>query len=154
MTFEQFQQLVEQARTECRQKLEDTKAEFGLGTYDRYDLDLQQATIRFSDATGKARVEAKIQVAGTWTSDTRTWLWGWDIESLPEVSRNRMTEVRDFGMREKVTMVSESFAPCGEVEAWGMAALAGHLLKCQGFYRTPGKPSDTFLLLFSLTRKE
>jgi hypothetical protein len=152
MTLEEFQRLLETARNECRQKLEDTKREFGLGTYDRYDLDLQRAVIRFSDAAGTARVEADIEVAGTWAAGRRTWVWGWDNESIPEISRKRMNEVRTFGIREQIAMVGESFAPCGEVEAWGMTALAGHLLNCHGFYRSPGKSSDAFLLLFSLRK--
>ncbi len=147
-----FQHLVEEARAYCRQMLEQTKTEFGLGSYQRYELDLEHATIRFLDEKGVEQVKGSIQAAGSWARDAQSWMWSWENDSIPEISRRRMQAVEAFGKREQIPMVQQSFSPCSEAEAWAMTALSGKLLSAEGFYRAPGTSSDLFLLLYSLAR--
>jgi hypothetical protein len=150
MEQETFQMLLETARAECREKLESTKASYALGSHARYDLDLERGTMRFSDAGGAVRVTATIQVAGTWFPSSNEWLWGWDNDALPIVSREQLTVVRELGVGEDLYMLSSSFGSCRDIEAWAMTALAGKLLDCEGFYRAPTDSAQLFLLLFSL----
>jgi len=152
MNSDEFRSFVEGAREYCCKKIEQTKSEFDLGSYERYDVDLEKASLRFSDAEGKERVAATIQAAGSWSPASNTWLWSWENESIPEISRNRMLAVRKFGNGEKLPMLSASFEQCREVEAWAMAAVAGQMLNCEGFYRVPGTSNQLFLLLFAIQK--
>ncbi|HEY1956105.1 MAG TPA: hypothetical protein VGH28_10835 [Polyangiaceae bacterium] len=154
MTPEKFAAYLEKARGECRKKLEKTKDEYGLGTYESFDLDLAKASLTFSDGKGRVRVRSRIQAAGSWSRASSTWLWSWDNESIPEVSKRDLARVRKVGEREGVPMMVESFESCGEIEAWAMTAVAGHVLKCEGFYRVPNRKNDVFLLLFDLQAKD
>src|SRR5258708_11568876 len=153
MTPEQFDKLVSEARLYCRTKIADTKEQYGLGTYASWNVDLKQGEIQFRDANGADRVSAKIQVAGSWSSGSESWMWGWGNDSIPDISKSRMEEVRAFGEKEEVPILTSALVPCDESQAWALFAVAGQMLKAEGFYRGPGKSSDSFLLLFSITRK-
>jgi hypothetical protein len=152
MNVDQFTQFVEDARGYCRRTLEESRTRFGLGDYKRYELDLKKGTLRFFDSEGVERVAAAIQAAGSWSPSSQTWLWSWENDSVPEISRQRMIAVKDFGLAEDLPMLSASFGSCREVEAWAMAAVAGQILSSEGFYRIPGALNQLFLLLFSIRK--
>ncbi|MGD0095929.1 MAG: DUF6882 domain-containing protein [Terracidiphilus sp.] len=152
MNSDEFRIFVEEAREYCRQKIEETKSKFGVGNYERYDVDLEKATLRFSDAQGNECVTAAIQAAGSWSSASNTWLWSWENESIPQISRDRMLAIRSFGNSERLPMLAGGFENCREVEAWAMAAVAGQMLSCEGFYRVPNPSNHLFLLLFSIQK--
>lgn len=152
MNADQFAQFVEDARDYCRRTLEESRTQFGLGDYERYELDLKKGTLCFFDSEGVAQIAAAIQAAGSWSPSSQTWLWSWENDSIPEISTQRMLAVKDFGLAEDLPMLSASFGSCREVEAWAMAATAGKILSSKGFYRIPGALNQLFLLLFSITK--
>jgi hypothetical protein len=152
MTPDQFDKLATDARQDCRTKLTETKEQYGLGAYASWNVDLERGEIQFLDTNRIERVSAKIQVAGSWSSGSESWMWGWGNDSIPDVSRSRMEEVRAFGEKEQIPILTTALVPCDELQAWVLFSVAGKMLKAEGFYRGPGKSSDSFLLLFSITK--
>jgi hypothetical protein len=146
----QYEEWVERARAITRQRIADAKAKFGLGKYKRYQLDLPTATIRFYDERDVEKVCADIQVAGSWSPDSDSWMWGWENESLPEAAVDRMIKVFDTGVRTAVEKLQHMFGSCDEGEAWSMASLACEILDAESVYRAPGKKSMLFLLLTNI----
>ena len=148
----QYEQFVAEARRLTREKIESAKAEFGLGGYARYEIDLPTARIRFLDADGVERVRAEVEFAGSWSPESESWLWGWDNESVPEGTTARLAVVRAFGEENGVAALTDSIEPCDEGEAWSMASIASHLLDARCVYRVARPTNHVFLLLFSVQK--
>ncbi|AEJ00886.1 hypothetical protein Nit79A3_1023 [Nitrosomonas sp. Is79A3] len=154
MKATQYEQLVETARLRAQASIDSAKACFGLGSYRRYDIDLPTAKISFFDEDGVEKISADIQVAGSWSPLSDSWLWAWDNESLPEVVAAQMGEVRQFGEQNDIGTVRTSFEPCDEGKAWSMASIAAQILDAECIYRVVSQKSYLFLLLFSIRKTE
>ena len=87
------------ARQRTEQKTAAAQRDFGLGSHARYQTDLATATMHFFDAADVEQARADIQVAGSWSPDSATWMWGWENESVPEVATERLDAVREVGRR-------------------------------------------------------
>lgn len=152
MKSAQFEEMVTKARQRTQESIEATTVEFGLGTYEHYKIDLPTAKIHFFDGDGVERVHADIQVAGSWSPESESWLWAWDNESIPEAASVRMAAVRSFGEENETEQLSESFYPCDEGEAWSMASVASQILDAQCVYRVARPTNQVFFLLFAIQR--
>ncbi len=146
----QYEEWVERARALTRERMDESKTEFGLGKYKRYQVDLPKAAIRFYDEQDAERVRADIQVAGSWSSESESWMWGWENESIPEAAVDRMTAVFDMGVSVGIEKLQHLFGSCDEGEAWSMASLACEILGAESVYCAPGKKNMLFLLLMNI----
>jgi murein L,D-transpeptidase YcbB/YkuD len=125
---------------------------FGLGTHARYETDLAAASIRFFDEHDVEQVRADIQVAGTWSPKSETWMWGWENESIPDAATAKLAAVRDAGLQQGVKALVAMVQDCDEDQAWRLAALAVDIVHAQCVYRTGNAGNRAFLLLFNLRR--
>lgn len=145
-----YEEWLERARASTRERMNASKETFGIGGFSRYAVDLAAATIRFYDAHDVERVRADIQVAGSWSPDSQSWMWGWENESVPEAAVDRMALVLETGRRKAIGKLQQVFGDCDEAEAWSMASLACEILDAESVYRVPGKSSLLFLLLMNI----
>jgi hypothetical protein len=152
MNAAQYDKLVDEARKRANEKIDAARKRFGLGTYGRYEIDLPTATIRFLDEKGVEKIRAEVQVAGSWSPRSNTWLWAWDNESVPEAAWSRLAAVRAFGEKEQIEPVMDSFGPCDEGEAWSVASIAAQVLDAECIYRVERPGNLLFLLLFAIQR--
>lgn len=143
---------VSAAREQTRRQMEDAKQRFGLGTHARYEIDLPEATIRFLDKRGTEQVRASLQVAGSWSSASESWMWGWENTSVPEAAVSRLYAVRERGEKEALVELQAGFTGCDEGGAWTMASLASDIVGADCVYRAKGPKSELFLLLTDLRR--
>jgi hypothetical protein len=150
MNTAEFEAYVAESRQLAQQHMQDAKDAHGLGTFQRYDIDLPTASIRFLDAHKVERVRADIQVAGSWSAESQSWMWPWDNPSLPPAVHSRMKAVQAFGAKEGLAFLQMPVQPCDEGMAWSLAAVAARLIDAECVYRAPGAKSDLFLLLFKL----
>jgi hypothetical protein len=150
MNATEYERLVADVRKRTEDKIEAAKQKYGLGTYSKYEIDLPTATVRFLDDKGVEKIRSDIQTAGSWSPDTKTWMWAWDNDSIPDAAKSRLTAVREFGEQHEIEHAMGSFDRCEEGEAWTMGALATDVLKAECLYRAPGKNTQLFLLLFNI----
>jgi len=148
----EYEQWVEQARARVRERMADSQAHFGLGTYARYEIDLPSATIRFLDSAGRERVRADLQISGSWSPASETWMWGWENQSVPEITVSRLREVREAGHDKGIDSLKASIVECDEGGAWSLASLAADILDAQCVYRVVREHSHLYLLLFSIQK--
>jgi hypothetical protein len=120
-----------------------------IGQYQRYDYDLPTKRLWFSTG-GTARLQADIEVAGTFSHACRTWMWSWANFSLPAKVRTRMKRVRTLGEERGFARLTHWTWPADEVDAWAMTAIAAQLLKAEGAYKSPGKDADVYFTLSRL----
>jgi hypothetical protein len=150
MNKDQFNLLISEARKSTKEKIEKLQTEFGIGSYERYKIDLQSSEIRFFDGEGTEKVLANLQFAGSWSPNSESWLWAWDNESVPPIAWEKMMKVQEFGKKNHLETVESSFEPCDEGEAWSMASIAAQILDAQCVYRVAGSKNIAFFLLFSI----
>ncbi len=152
MTPEQADEFVQQARAETQERISAATRRFDLGKWKRYTVDLPTALIQFHDAQDVLRVQARIEVAGTWSGKSESWLWPWHNDSLPLAAYPHMARVRQFGVDNALPHLIDPVKPCDEGLAWTFTSVASRLLDAQCVYRVPGEHSHMFLLLFDISR--
>jgi hypothetical protein len=152
MNEEEFVAWVAMARAATQEKMAAARSRFGIGSHARYAVDLAAGTIRFYDEQEHEVAHASVQVAGSWSPSSESWMWGWENASLPSTASVKVLSVRSKGDEHGIAMLQHAFAPCDEGFAWSMASLAAELAEAQCVYRVVGAKSNMFLLLFGIGR--
>ncbi len=134
-----------------RSRQKQLKAEFGLGTWERYDFDQVTGTLRFS-AGGKTGVIADVQVVGTTGKSSGTWLWSWGNDSILESVKTDMAAVRDYGKAHGFEKLTDRKWPGGDDEGWDMTAAAAYILRAEGGYGAPDDKGSAFMIMRKVRR--
>lgn len=122
---------------------------FKLGSWPRFDYDLEQAALIFSE-DGMPKVRAQIQVAGSVGS--HDWLWSWANTSLPEICFSDVLNVRAFGAEHGIEILTSSSVGSDELSqlGWDLTAVAARVTGAIGAYRAPTKSGAIFSLIKSI----
>ncbi|WP_457353952.1 DUF6882 domain-containing protein [Roseateles sp. P5_D6] len=152
MKKDDYERWVGAARAQARERMAGAGQRFGLGRFARFEIDLPGTTIRFFDAADVEQIHARLQVAGSWAPAARTWLWGWENDSVPQTASALMSAVRERGECDGVEPLQGAFGECDEGEAWTMASLAADILDAESVYRAGGDTNRLFLLLFDIRK--
>jgi hypothetical protein len=122
--------------------------QYRLGTWSRYDFDLEPGTLTFS-AEGKAKVVAEIQIAGTASAAAGNWLWAWGNSHWPTPLVAASLTARSFGEKHGICELMHDYVEVGgggggggadeDVNAlgWGLTAAAVRACGVLGAYRPP-----------------
>lgn len=113
--------------------------DWGLGSADRWDVDLAAGTITwtFPDRTATAPV----QIIGSYSVARTEWIWGWAMVNVPPPLRSAVEAVRAYG--EAIghdVLIADRVPGDGEI-AGDLAAIALRVTRATGFYRSPVDPS-------------
>lgn len=149
MTPDQYSEFRHRAVHELMDLNERCKEEFRISTWPRWEYDLEQGTLTFSEE-GIAKVVASIQVAGTTSRSAGTWMWGWANDSLPANATKDVERVRQFGRVENIDQLTKSELPDDEYLGWEMTAVAAKLLEAKGAYRCPDDNGFLYLVYSSI----
>ena len=117
---------------------------WGLGTSDRWDVDMDAGTITWTFADGTI-VTAPMQVVGTYNALDNTFLWGWDHPSVSEPLSRDAKAVLDFARKHDIDFLQNAKIECSEQDVWDYVALATLLCDRQGAYRGPADSTYLFM---------
>lgn len=92
------------------------------------------------------KVRAKVPIVGSISSKSDTWLWSWANPHFNEVEIGPICAVRDFGVREGITKLTEEKWTADEGDGWEMTSVSARLLEAQGAYISPSASGGLFLL--------
>jgi hypothetical protein len=148
---EAWQPLVSEAVSDLRAKQDNLDERFDLYKHERYDLDLENGEIVFSNA-GRPALTARVQLVGSVSTVSDTWLWSWANNHVSASVSDEMLAVRAFGERQRFASLTVPKWPGEEVDGWEMTAVAAKILDAPGAYRTPGESGFGFLLFMDITR--
>lgn len=122
--------------------------EFGLGTHARWNYDQTTGRLVFSDADGRAVVEADVTPIGTWSPAGPDFRWAWANASFQESARNRSARLRElYEVTDGLDCFHAEVFECEEQTAWQLAALAVAHLSAVGCYHAPAGHMYVFLAL-------
>lgn len=139
----EFRQLVEKA-TNHLQTL--TAAHDGLWHISKADwsADLDSGVLAF-DAPNGTHVEAPLQVIGTYNTEKRTWLWGWDHPSVEPPFDAHAQQMREYGAKHGLADLTTRTLHCSSDRCWEFTAVACLLNAAQGAYRGPSGSTFVFM---------
>lgn len=150
MTAEEFSRFRHESVHALQRLNESNEKEFRIGSWPRYDYDLDHGTLTFSQE-GVAKVVASILVVGTTSQSAGTWLWSWANGYLPESISEPVKKVRDFGVSENVAELTEPYLSDDEYVGWAMTSIAAQLLDAKGAYRCPGTNGYIYMLFTDIS---
>ncbi|MDO5692434.1 MAG: hypothetical protein Q4G70_08125 [Pseudomonadota bacterium] len=132
----------------CHAELHERQAALShrLSAFERYDYDQASKRMVFSNG-GQPGLLADIEIVGTLSHGSRTWMWSWANFSLLPKVRTRMKRVRTLGEEHGFPRLTTFIWPADAHDAWDMAAVAAHVLNADGVFRTVGEAADLFLTL-------
>lgn len=135
-TFHEFKEMAHhhaEALTAAHQ------SSWGLGSGERWDVDLAKGEITwiFPDKV----VRAPAQLIATWNSADTTFLWGWDHPSAPPGTAIAAAAVKAHADTSGIVELLDPKPSCSMEEGWALAAMAVLAGDLQGVYR--GQASDT-----------
>ena len=133
----------------CRYLEEKQKAfvqNYKLDDYDRWDWSQDTGKLIFSK-DGRPMVEADIQFAGSYSTESNSWMWAWANQDLDEkvkaASRKAKEIGEDLGLRQLVAGLWDAT----EVDGWEMTAVLANAARAIGAYRTPKEGGFTYMVV-------
>ena len=111
-----------------------------------WDVDLDAGVITFTNGEGWV-ITAPVQVVGTYNTKDGTFLWGWDHPSIPGPARAAAQQVKAFGEKYGLDVLTTRMVEISEDQAWELTALADYLSGAQGAYRGPTNGGTTLVYM-------
>lgn len=150
MTEAAFEEFLAGCMSALREKNAALEKRYRLGSFDRWDHDGDANVLTFSNADGRAIVEAKTTDIGSYSQKSQTWLWAWANQSIVELDRARATPLKQLFDVTGMHLFQDPHFDCDECLAWEMAAAAVHQLQSLGVYRAPIEHLWLFLSIDSI----
>jgi hypothetical protein len=98
-------------------------------------------------ATGE-RVALTVQILGTFSTRTETWLWSWGQPEAAERETGRLREIRAYGREQGSLKIACAHWAATEKDVFEMTAVAASFIPCLGEYRLPyARGYSVFLVL-------
>ena len=141
----EFEKLISESTDALRRKQAALEERFGLGTYARWHHDGEAGTLTFSNDDGADIVEARTTEIGTYSLNSRTWMWAWANNSVTDAQRAKSARLKGLFDVTGMRLFHEAHFDADEFLAWELAALGVHHLNSLGCYRGPVRHLWVFL---------
>lgn len=139
MSDAEFDEFLESANSELRQKQEALSSQFGLGAFQRWSFDQTTERLQFYDRSDGLRVAADVADIDSYSEQSSTWLWAWANSSVTDSLRRRAETLKALESLTGLAIFSRAnaFKIEDEAMAWELAALAVKHMDALGCYRAP-----------------
>lgn len=111
-----------------------------------WDLDLDTGILSFD-----GRHEFPVQLLGTESEQSGTWLWAWANPSIADPAVLKQAEqLRAYGQQYGVTEFTEAQVPLDGVNGHTLSLVASGLCRADAYYRSPYEGGAAYMLLQGL----
>jgi len=149
MEDDEFDSFIETSFDNLEAKQSSLEEKYGLGHFDRYDLDVENEIITFSSSNGK-RLKANFIPIGTFSPDKSSWMWAWNNQAFTGSLRAKSEKLQSLAELTGFEMFTNPTAEVDENMAWEMVAMSINVLESQGVYRAPANNLWYFYALDSI----
>jgi hypothetical protein len=136
-------QLIVESSVELTAKNATATETWGIGTADRWSADLLAGSITFHFPDHS--ITGPVEVLGTWSSESGTWLWAWANESLPPGVTGASTATKSYGDAHALEALSARKLDVTEALAEDLASVTVEIADLAGMYRAPTTSGYLFL---------
>lgn len=133
----------------CVERLQQKQSELsarGLGSCDRFEVDLANGKLRFYDGPQLA-VEADVTPIGTHAAKNESWQWAWANKSFPEDVRERAAKLKELALQTAQEAFTERILEVDEAQTWQLVAMACEHLGALGTYDFPTKNARMYVAI-------
>lgn len=153
ISVEQYAEFQSECMSDLKVKIAKTVEGWHLTDFTHFDLDQTTGELVFSDDEAP-RVRCSVQIIGTLSQQTNTWLWAWESPWVVDEMQKSARRVRDFGERRQLTDLTNAKYVADEAHAWNMTAIAAKLEDAEGAYRVPNRDVYVFMILTSISEAD
>ena len=118
----------------------------GVGSYERFEVDLEHGKLRFFDGEQLA-LEADVTPIGTHVSDRESWQWAWANKSLPSEVRERASKLKELALATDDAAFNERTLEIDEEQTWRLVAMACEHLGALGTYACPTRNARLYVTI-------
>ena len=122
----------------------------GLGDHDKYFYQQDSARI-FFHSEGIVRLCYDMQIVGSHSTATNSWLWSWANSSIDDRCTLKLNAVVDLGKKRGFPKLTLWQWSCDDFDGWEMTSCAALILQAKAIYRCPGKQGYLYCVLFDHT---
>ncbi len=151
MTEDEYRAFVQKSYEYLQEQQDVCAMHWGIGSFTHWEVDQEAAELVFSKSQGPSLV-CRMQIAGTYSRDSRTWMWSWNNPSIQEHLREAATIARRFGQEHDLPELTAPGWAADEADAWAMTAVTANLVQAKGAYRGGNESGVTFMLMMDLRR--
>jgi hypothetical protein len=134
----------------CVQKLvqkQTALSERGVGSYERFEVDLQQGKLRFFDGDALA-LEADVTPIGTHVEEHHSWQWAWANRSFPDDVRERAAKLKELAQQtDDDATFSRRTLEVDEAQTLQLVAMACEHLGALGTYDFPTRSARLYVTI-------
>ena len=123
------------------------RARHDLGRFDWYDWEDGTRRLLLKKRSTGERLAATIQVVGSFSHKSHTWLWTWGHGDVAEPEKRRLRCIRSYGEEQHLLKLAVPHWPGTERDAWDMTAIASIFVASEGSYRLPHPNGHNYLLV-------
>ena len=139
--------------TSHAEALAKTNVDAALRTHQRFDIDMTDGRIVFSKGASAPSPWA-FELLGSWSDETKRFLWGWANDQVPTSLKARVEKVRASSTEDGLRALTEGSFGCPEPCAERLARHAASRMNAFGVYRAPFSSAQgkgfMYLALFTL----
>jgi hypothetical protein len=135
---------------ELQDKNARLREEYRLGSWERFDYDLEAGTITFSDH-GVPKVRVEIQIAGSTSMNAGNWLWAWGNSHWPQSCVTDSGLVREFGEKHGICELTHDYVDIDDDlngTGWALTAAMVRITGALGAYRPPRDEGGGLFLVY------
>lgn len=137
MNESQFEEFLGEAVQAVQEKNNLLELRHGLGHFARWDHDGDSGRLTFSNPDDADALVAETTDIGSYSLNTKTWLWAWANESLTDAARDKAAELKELFGVTGMRVFTDPHFDCDEYLAWELAAASVQHLEGVGCYRGP-----------------
>jgi hypothetical protein len=142
-----YNDLLNKSRAYLESQRLDSERKFKLGSSHRMDYEQETCRMFFSDLGVQPRVVADLQIVGSLSGRSGTWLWSWDNPYLLDITIEDIWQVKEYGEENGIEKLTSPKWDASEEDAWDMTAISAYLLKSRGAYSFLSDDIRVFVVL-------
>jgi hypothetical protein len=139
-----FAELLADCVAKFEGKQDSAAKKWGIGTFERWELDQNQGILRFANTDGSG-LETEAQVIGSFDPINSSWEWAWHNPYVADPLKTDVLKVKAYGETHQFPSLTTGKFIANESIANGMAAIA--LKVAGGDSVFPGRAADIVVMI-------
>ena len=144
---EAFRRLVAAAYQDCNGRQARAFERWKFDAKGHWHYDAGGGAIWFFDVGDTSAITADVEIVGSFSTRSNTWMWAWGNEQSSARARANMLPVQVFGEVRGIEKLTSAQWAADVVDAWEVTQIAAVLLDAEAIYRAPMDHLRVFMLL-------
>lgn len=136
MNDQEFGSFVKATFTALETKQNALEEKFNIGSFKRYEVNVDKETITFSADDNKT-LSAKYIPIATFSPEKNSWMWAWNNTAYSKASIKKAEKLKSLSELTGYEIFNTPAVGIDENMAWEMVAMSVYMLEAQGVYRAP-----------------